>query len=182
MEVIVAFLASIVIARLSYQRGRRTGARERLIDMHEVIRRRIRESLIEPWEEQFEHSFMADQAYEVNEQTLDACLALARELYQIQTWLPVRGVFDIEEGPSFAESVTHCRPQGWASPMLDPYWGMPTGYVDAFLEILRSTGGEAPSTVWLNRVTGAIALRRAPDEEYLEIRLSDQAHFSRPGE
>ena len=54
---------------------------------------------------------------------------------------------------------------------LDPYFGDPKGYVDAFVSIIEMNNGNYPKEIWLNKKAGSITIDPSKNETYRKIIL-----------
>ena len=87
--------------------------------------------------------------------------------------MPDNEIFKSNRGCSLADYVcsyidSECVPKGIT---IDPYFGSPGGYVDAFLHLIVMAGGKYPEEIWLNEETGDITNSPKKDEKYIYILL-----------
>ena len=137
------------------------------------VRERIRDHLVDPWQRDFEARLMSSEkrSYIVDSETLSACASLAVRLYNMRKFIPEDAEFRERNHVSLPDYLTETGPTHFPTPMLDAHWGKPTGYVDAFLEILATKDGTLPSDVLLNAETGEIAMTPRSGERYETIAL-----------
>lgn len=168
------FVLVIVVGVVAYTVGRQSGANDRYLRIAEEIRTEIQKRQVEPWLSSFKKQYVqikdGRESYHVNKETLRSCYDLAKRLNEIRQLFPESDFMDQQlrkrVHSTFGEYVTSChRPGDFAGVGgIDPYFGSPLGYVDAFLQMLESE--QSLAGVWLNPTTGDLALQPRGEQNY----------------
>jgi hypothetical protein len=171
---VFAVLALLIAA---YKIGEREGKRREADRLADDLRSRVHTSIIDPWLESFKRSFyVGGTSYTLDEHTLGDCAKAAQKLFAFRSLLPDSPEFAVHRVWTLASYATTSQSLSVPGTGIDPHFGQPTGYVDAFVEILVKNKGRLPKQVWLNEDTGELADHfeddEGPGESYARITIT----------
>jgi len=177
---LLPFIAFICICFIIHRYSKNEGKIEGKKELAGKIREKINELFIEPLEQRFRSDFYdeSENSYVLDDELIKSCLGLAKQIYEIKKIFPDDSQFKNTFKYTLKDYICSCMDLNYSKSLmysnLDPYFGSPTGYVDAFIMIMEENQGSCPDVVWLNEKTGSIAIDPIEGETYRKIILFEE--------
>lgn len=175
---LLPFAAFIGVCFIIYRYSKKSGAIEGKKELARKIRDKIDEHIIEPWNKRFRSNYYNENenSYALDDELIRSCLELAKQIYEIKKIFPEDSQFENNYKYKLKDYICTCMNLDFSKNLaysnLDPYFGDPKGYADAFVRIIEMNKGDIPNEVWLNQNTGSISIDPSEKESYRKIILS----------
>jgi hypothetical protein len=171
---IAFFLIAVFIF---YRIGKNDGSKNTIMEIARGIRKNLHEMVVKPWINDFMSRYGSNQnSYDINESSLSACATLAMNLYRLRYIFPeIQNFHKLRYNlpHSFAQYITITQQVFYDSIIdIDPHWGSPTGYIDAFLTILELNKGHMPEFIWFDLKTFNLSEDPLPNQNNIKIKIN----------